>query len=216
MKYAYKMANTLNKTVVRNKIVVPYTNWDMRIDVYTGKKTIQKDLEGNPKKISSRPVEIYGYYLVNKMPDIKPLFFIETDLTLSRDKLVEDYYNLRKDIYSYEMTQRIIDDNIKSAFAFIINPIGLIFINLNSIQYHTKNNKYYENIPEETLIIKSISHEIIHHILYKYIGSEANNKFDNISDMLKPLDEYLGGIFFLWWDLRARHSHAIEADHARY
>lgn len=67
MKYAYKMGKLLNKEVVRNKIIVPYTNWDMRIDVYTGRKTIQKDLEGNPKKISSRPVEIYAYYLVNKI-----------------------------------------------------------------------------------------------------------------------------------------------------
>lgn len=71
MKYAYKMARVLNKSVVRNKIVVPYTNWDMRVDVYTGRKTIQKNLDGEPKKISSHPVEIYGYYLVTKIKGVK-------------------------------------------------------------------------------------------------------------------------------------------------
>jgi len=66
LKYAYKIAIKLNKIVMRHIITVSYTNWDMRIDVYTGKRTIQKDLEGNPKKLSSRPVEVYGYYLVDK------------------------------------------------------------------------------------------------------------------------------------------------------
>ena len=67
LKYAYKIAIQLNKTVVRNKIIVPYTNWDKRIDPYTGRKTIQKNLDGDPKKLSSKPVEVYGYYLINKV-----------------------------------------------------------------------------------------------------------------------------------------------------
>jgi len=62
--YALKIGHKLGKQVLRNLITVTYTTWDTRIDVYTGKKTVQCDTDGNPKKLRTRPIQIWGYYLV--------------------------------------------------------------------------------------------------------------------------------------------------------
>ena len=65
--YALKMARKLGKIARRTLIPVPYTTWDTRIDPYTGKKTIQYNTDNEPKKLSTKIVQVYGYYLVEKI-----------------------------------------------------------------------------------------------------------------------------------------------------
>ena len=62
--YALKLGRTLQKEVRRTLINVPYTNYDKRIDPYTGKKTVQYNTDNEPIKTSTRIVQVYGYYLV--------------------------------------------------------------------------------------------------------------------------------------------------------
>lgn len=62
--YALKISRKLGKQAKRTLINVPYTNWDTRIDPYTGKKTVQCDEFGTPKKLSTKIIQVYGYYLV--------------------------------------------------------------------------------------------------------------------------------------------------------
>ena len=164
MKYAYKIANKLNKQVLRQKITVTYTNWDMRIDVYTGKKTIQKDLDGNPKKISSRPVEVYGYYLVDRIKkeynEYKTLFFIK-ELTDKSDKL---------------------DAIEKSVMGFHNRRNKIVFINLlgiNTLPLLDEQTKI-------NMIPQIITHETIHKVLWD-IG-ESSSEWDNIDTWNVPPD----------------------------
>jgi hypothetical protein len=90
--YALKLARKLGKTARRTLIPVPYTNWDMRIDPYTGKKTVQCNTDGEPKKLSTKIVNVYGYYLVDKIegPSCRAFDNIDYHHSVSR-------YNLRSE-----------------------------------------------------------------------------------------------------------------------
>jgi len=189
MKYAYKMGKLLNKSVVRNKIIVPYTNWDMRIDVYTGRKTIQKDLEGNPKKISSRPVEIYGYYLVEKTTNIKSSNLPFNEIHISLDNMLKVYYKHKKEKgFTYETCKRIMNKNFNggACFGFIFDITGDIIINLKTISKYTFHKDYLHNV------CSCLSHEVLHSVLLKTDSEESNLKWDNIAIDLE-LQGYLGG-----------------------
>ena len=65
--YAQKLGRKLGKQVIRNLITVTYTNWDTRIDAYTGRKTIQYNTDNEPIKLSTRPIQVYGYCLAEKI-----------------------------------------------------------------------------------------------------------------------------------------------------